>query len=70
MNMLKFFVLLIPLLFVNVHAAEQSTAQPQQTTTKDPHSAGTYTWQRCVEDHEKEGGHTQAEAYAKCENLK
>lgn len=55
---------------VSVYAADKQPAtqknpQAQSKTKKNPN----YTWQDCVNDMEKEGGHSQDEAYKLCQDM-
>ena len=70
MKLTKSFILGLVFFCAPALAAEQtSTPSQQPAATKDPHSAGTYSWQQCVDDHMKEGGHTREQAYTKCEKM-
>ena len=74
MRALKILVSVFLLVSVSVYAADkQSTKAPlvnknqlsQNAKPKNPN----YTWQDCVNDMEKEGGHSREEAYKLCQDM-
>ena len=74
MKALKILVGVFLLVSVSAYAADnQSTNAPlvkknQQSQNAKPKNPN-YTWQDCVNDMEKEGGHSQEEAYKLCQDM-
>lgn len=74
MNALKILAGVFLLVSVSAYAADkESTNAPlvnktKQTQTAKPKNPN-YTWQDCVNDMEKEGGHSRDEAYKLCQDM-
>jgi hypothetical protein len=59
---------------VSVYAADKQssttpTAQKNQQAQSKSKKNPNYTWQDCVNDMEKEGGHSRDEAYKLCQDM-
>jgi hypothetical protein len=75
MKAFKILVGALLVISVSAYAADnkQSANAPlikknQQSQTAKPKNSN-YTWQDCVNDMEKEGGHSQEEAYKLCQDM-